>query len=527
MKKEITILIICIVLMMSACGQSEATKAADAAISEIGDVSLESIEKIENAEQLVDHLSSKEYGKLRSIDTLKNARQTYETLFIEDLINHIGSISLESKDAINNARERYNSANLEIQNSVSNINLLVASEEQYKMLVIEEYVKPIEDSISSIGTVSLSSKNRINSAREKYEAADEYTKSLVSNSSILEEAEQKYENLVVKSIEDAINNIGTVSSRDNTKIVSARKKYDEADANIQSRVSNYSVLAEAEAEFVRLKIESIEDAINNIGEVTLNNKASINSARKSYDNAESEIQEKINNYDVLLAAEKEYERLKLEAEIEGIINRIDSIGKISLDSVNAIVSIEEDYNKLDVESKKKVTNYNMLLNAKEEYNLLLKSEYDSALLRMTKKNDEIRRVTYYIPSIMPVYMNSRCAVLPYLAEKGNNFYMKLRYNYAGNDWVFFKKVIIDIDGSQQYRSFSYFSINRDNAGWMVGELIDVDVDAKDIDMLRKIATSNKTVVRFEGDNYYHDYELTANDKSAIKDVLIIYDYNNK
>ena len=89
-----------------------------------------------------------------------------------------------------------------------------------------------------------------------------------------------------------------------------------------------------------------------------------------------------------------------------------------------------------------------------------------------------------------------------------------------------KDVDLIIDGEKYYKTFNYGDITHDNGGGMVGELIDVTPDDNEIEMLRAIVTSEKTIVRYQGDDYYDDYVLTDADKSAIEDVLIIYDYMN-
>ena len=46
----------------------------------------------------------------------------------------------------------------------------------------------------------------------------------------------------------------------------------------------------------------------------------------------------------------------------------------------------------------------------------------------------------------------------------------------------------------------------------------------DIEMLKAIANSKETIVRFQGDNYHYDLTVSASDKKAIKEVLTAYEY---
>ena len=42
-------------------------------------------------------------------------------------------------------------------------------------------------------------------------------------------------------------------------------------------------------------------------------------------------------------------------------------------------------------------------------------------------------------------------------------------------------------------------------------------------MLRAIDDSTETIIRFEGDDYYHDLTVTNSDKAAIREALDAYE----
>ena len=42
-------------------------------------------------------------------------------------------------------------------------------------------------------------------------------------------------------------------------------------------------------------------------------------------------------------------------------------------------------------------------------------------------------------------------------------------------------------------------------------------------MLWAIANSTETIIRFEGDDYYRDFTVTAKDKDSIRQMLTIYE----
>ena len=85
-KKRIGLLVlsICLAMSMCACGKSEATKSAEEAITSIGTVTLDSLEAIENAEKLYDILTDSEKEKVENRLILVEARETYEKLQEEE-----------------------------------------------------------------------------------------------------------------------------------------------------------------------------------------------------------------------------------------------------------------------------------------------------------------------------------------------------------------------------------------------------------------------------------------------------------
>ena len=80
--KRITAVILALVmcLSLSACGQTDAAKAAQKAISQIGTVTESSESAITDAENLFNHLTEEEKSSVKNSEQLVNARKTYETI---------------------------------------------------------------------------------------------------------------------------------------------------------------------------------------------------------------------------------------------------------------------------------------------------------------------------------------------------------------------------------------------------------------------------------------------------------------
>ena len=105
------------------------------------------------------------------------------------------------------------------------------------------------------------------------------------------------------------------------------------------------------------------DKINAIGTVTLNSEAAIADARAAYKALMPRQQALVTNYGVLTAAEEAFAKLKYDNAVADVIGKIDAIGTVTLNSYSAIKTAREAYEKLDAGQKTQVTNYQKLLDA--------------------------------------------------------------------------------------------------------------------------------------------------------------------
>lgn len=145
------------------------------------------------------------------------------------------------------------------------------------------------------------------------------------------------------------------------------------------------------------------------------------------------------------------------------------------------------------------------------------------------EEDFVRGINFYYAKGFPYYKqfgywgaDVRPFVLPYMGLQGDNAWIRLILNYTSNDWVFFEKVTIAADDERFYIYCDYFDVVRDNDWNDIWEYLDVAVGDYEMEILNAIADSSKTVVRFEGDNYYDDFTVTAADKQAIREMLDAY-----
>ena len=145
-----------------------------------------------------------------------------------------------------------------------------------------------------------------------------------------------------------------------------------------------------------------------------------------------------------------------------------------------------------------------------------------AFLKLDKEYDKVQDITWYKSSSQPYYTDTRSYVLPYIGKSGDSYWMKLRFLYTGDSWVFFDNVEIYADGQKFYKTFDYYEMIHDN-DTEVWEYIDIDPTDTDIEMLKTMANADETIVRFKGQERQYDLTISSEDKRGIKNVVNAYE----
>ena len=403
--------------------------------------------------------------------------------------------------------------------------------------------------ILEIGEVSLASGEKITVAEEAVNSLKQSEFKQLEQFSVLEEARNAYDRLVeektvadnaaIAKIEAAIDAIGTVTPGREPFIQGARYQYDHANNEVKAGITNYAVLEKAERQLSDLKVQNVMDLIDQIGTIELDSEEKINLAKTAYNDLTVDEKERVKNYGAMEEAEEQLSDLR----VQNVINLIDQIGQVELGSGEKILLAKSAYSALTSEEKELVTNYAnigtalkqlMKLENAEKERLAEKEKeerkraFQEAVASLRIQRDKVEGVTWYKPSTYPYYADSRSYVLPYIGQRGSNTWLRLAFHYTGNDWLFFEKIIITVDGKKFTKTYDYFDVERDNGGRRVWEWVDISPSNSDIEMLKKIVDSKETIVRFKGDNYHYDFTIGRADKTAINQVLIAYEgFKNK
>ena len=325
-----------------------------------------------------------------------------------------------------------------------------------------------------------------------------------------------------QSVDEQIDAIGEVTLDSESKIAEAESALAGLAEEDRKQVKGAEDLAKARTAYEALVVE---EAITAIGTVTLDSGDAITAACAAYDGASAEVQAAVRNAAQLSAAEASISDLR----VQKVTEMIDAIGEVTPEDSEAIQTAQNMLNALFSEDAAKVTNAGTLEMAAQSLKALKEQQAEALLANIRKDEDRIQNINFYSPKALKYYSNGswaavvRCFILPYLGRNDSSVWLRLIYNYTGSDWVFFEKAIVVADGQKFEKSFDYSDIVRDNEAYSVWEYVDDTVSASGEKMLWAIANSKETLVRFQGDDYMHDFTVNATDKQAIREVMTAYD----
>lgn len=315
--------------------------------------------------------------------------------------------------------------------------------------------------------------------------------------------------------DNLIANIGEITLESKEKLQAAQQAVSNLASWQKKQLENAALLESAQDTYDKLVAENVDHAIAAIGPVTLDSAKTIEEARRLYDSCSDKVKSAVCNYAALQEAENEFSRQK----VDNVINLINQIGTITANSYHKIRTAQMAYDALSEAEKSDVSNYSILSEAPQK----LKTEKkQAAMSKLKSETDKVEGTTWYKASVHPNRANKRSYVLPYIGTKSDSTWLRLKYLYTGDSWIFFKSITVSVDGKRYDATFSYWDVERDN-NTRVWEWVDVSATNADIEMLKAIASSKETIVRFKGDQYYYDLVVSQSDKNGINDVLAAYE----
>lgn len=303
------------------------------------------------------------------------------------------NVTLGSEDVVKIARNAYNALPEKYKSDVTNYEKLTSAESKIDDL---KAVLKVENKIDKIGAVTLESEKTIKSARSAYDKLRDDLKKSVSNYDKLTAAEKAYSELKAKiaNVESLIEKAASDITAEN--ISAAQSAYDKLSDSEKSYVTNYNKLSQAKEKLSHMEnAKKVEGLINAIGKVTADSKDKISAARNAYNALTKEEQAIVSNYGILTAAERKLEALNPEGSTK-VIGKGDT--KVTIDGVTYMVDKKAAslMEKIATESKKSQTDTAAVASLWNEYGTLtnkVKAEvfnYDD-LKALTVKAGEINR----------------------------------------------------------------------------------------------------------------------------------------
>lgn len=495
---------------------------AEKLIDAIGTVTLNKGDKITAADEAYRALSAEAQEYVENKNVLESAKATYQKLKEEqelidaviDAIAAIGEVTLESEEAINNAKNLYTNLDDNLKSRVENKSVLDEAEAKLASL---KRVKAVEEKIAAIGEVSLTSEEAIAKAKSAYATLTDDEKKLVSNYGVLEEAITEYDRLsaladkeqkdkaAAKIVDNMIAGLGEITLDSKDALEQAEAAYDNLTDDQRAHIQNLSVLQSARTTYDALvedknAIDAVDALILLIGEVefTDESKQKIEDARKAYE-ALGDLKDRVTKYGVLEKAEIRYIQL---GEINDVITLIEKIGEVSYTETcrKAIETAEEAYADLDDMLKPEIADeYAVLKEARKAYEALAPIASESGEVAGYGNNHVL--VLTNIGKGMNVTVNG---IEAKQIVMGDNVY----YVLVTEEPIEEKDIVVD-DTATQSEVHTLGDVNNDGA-------IDV-IDAQRA--LMKAADQN--VPEFENSIVYVKADVNGNGEITARDAYLI------
>jgi hypothetical protein len=146
-------------------------------------------------------------------------------------------------------------------------------------------------------------------------------------------------------------------------------------------------------------------------------------------------------------------------------------------------------------------------------------EYQTALAKMKVIKDEVKGLKWYQDkSSYNYYWRNEFYIY---TSAGPTPTLFLNIRYYDEDWLFIDSFFFNVDGETFSFTPSYGEIQRDSDS-TVTEWYNQVATPENIELVQKIMNSKKTIMRLEGSEYYKDVTITQAQKTAIKNVLTVY-----
>lgn len=146
------------------------------------------------------------------------------------------------------------------------------------------------------------------------------------------------------------------------------------------------------------------------------------------------------------------------------------------------------------------------------------------LNKLDKKYDEVRGVAFYYDPGVQYKTGSKSYLYIVINDENKKPYLRftIKHIYSSDySWLFIDTFLFNIDGEKYYIKPEYSEVKRDNDIYYMYEFYDCIPTEENMEMIKKIIKSTKTILRCSGEKYM-DREITYTEKIGFENVLSTY-----
>lgn len=155
---------------------------------------------------------------------------------------------------------------------------------------------------------------------------------------------------------------------------------------------------------------------------------------------------------------------------------------------------------------------------------ILQKRIASATTKMRKTVDQ--DTTWYTDKTSTNYINANAFYIYIGTHKDTSPWLRLRIQYAGDDWVFANRWTFKVDNETFSIYARDYEVERENDSNGVWEYYDGDLEKNGYNMVKAIISSKKTTLRYESSNQsdkrLFTRTVTQQEKQALQNVLDAY-----
>lgn len=223
--KKVFAVVMTIALMLSLVGcaskeEREAAKVVSNQIAALADVTLEDAAAVQEAQEAYDVLTEKAQKCVKNYSVLETAHADLAQM-VTGMIDEIGTVTLESETVVTAAQTAYDGLPEKSMALVENYTVLEAAVTELATL---KQVELVTGMIGEIGTVTLDSEEAIDAAMNAYNELSEEGKPLVENYADLEAAVEEHREIFFAELNAQTENIleinAALNDRDAVKVLS-------------------------------------------------------------------------------------------------------------------------------------------------------------------------------------------------------------------------------------------------------------------------------------------------------------------